>query len=65
MNGILGAVGKVLVELQENGTAIIEKTDELYVDEIIYYVEETLKGVKAAYQIEVLQPEVLSKITLQ
>ncbi|UQZ76198.1 hypothetical protein C2I17_17445 [Niallia circulans] len=65
MNGILGEVGKVLIELQENGAAVIEKTEELYVDEILYYVEETLKGVKAEYKVEVLQPDQSSKITLQ
>lgn len=65
MNGILGAVGKVLIELQENGAAVIEKTEELYLDEILFYVEETLKGVKTEYKVEVLQPDKLSKITLQ
>ncbi|MGN2271667.1 hypothetical protein [Priestia megaterium] len=64
MNGILGAVGKVLIELQEQGAALIEKTEELYVDEILYYVEETLKGVKAEYKIEVIQTDEVSKITL-
>lgn len=65
MNGILGAVGKVLIELQEHGVAVIEKTEELYTDEILYYVEETLKGVKAEYKVEVLQPDQSSKIILQ
>jgi hypothetical protein len=36
MNGILGEVGKALITLQENGEVIIEKTDELYLDEITY-----------------------------
>ncbi|WP_445491610.1 hypothetical protein [Niallia sp. 03133] len=65
MNGILGTIGKVLIELQNEGSAVIEKTEELYVDEIQFYVEETLKGVKAEYKIEVLQPDVLIKLTLQ
>ncbi|WHY79040.1 hypothetical protein QNH20_07895 [Neobacillus sp. WH10] len=65
MQGILGAVGKALITLQEAGEVIIEKTDELYLDEITYYVEETLKGVKAAYKIEEIEPKVKLKITLQ
>lgn len=65
MQGILGAVGKALVTLQETGEVIIEKTDELNLDEISYYVEETLKGVKAAYKTEVLDPHIRMKITLQ
>ncbi|WP_312471220.1 hypothetical protein [Neobacillus sp.] len=65
MQGILGAVGKALITLQEAGEVIIEKTDELYLDEITYYVEETLKGVKAAYKTEELVPNLRMKITLQ
>jgi len=65
MNGILGEVGKALVALQNEGEVVIEKTDELYVDEIAYYVEETLKGVKAAYKTEEVEPNVKLKIILQ
>lgn len=65
MQGILGAVGKALITLQEAGEVVIEKSDELYLDEISYYVEETLKGVKAAYKTEVLEPNMRIKITLQ
>ncbi|MFP7737971.1 hypothetical protein ACLHDF_32750 [Priestia aryabhattai] len=65
MNGILGEVGKALITLQAEGEVIIERTEELYVDEIAYYVEETLKGVKAAYKIEELESNVKMKITLQ
>jgi len=65
MNGILGEVGKALVKLQDEGEVIIEKTEELYLDEITYYVEETLKGVKAAYKAEEIEPHVKMKITLQ
>jgi hypothetical protein len=65
MNGILGEVGKALITLQVEGEVIIEKTDELYLDEIAFYVEETLKGVKAAYKTEVVEPNVKIKITLQ
>lgn len=65
MNGILGAVGKALITLQEEGEVVIEKTDELYLDEITYYVEETLKGVKAEYKIEEIESNAKLKITLQ
>jgi hypothetical protein len=65
MQGILGAVGKALITLQETGEVIIEKTDELYLDEIAYYIEETLKGVKAPYRTEVLEPNMKMQITLQ
>jgi hypothetical protein len=65
MNGILGEVGKALVKLQDEGEVVIERNEELYLDEIAYYVEETLKGVKAAYKTEVLEPNVKMKITLQ
>ncbi|PFG07153.1 hypothetical protein [Bacillus sp. es.034] len=65
MNGILGEVGKALVTLQNDGEVVIERTDELYLDEIAYYVEETLKGVKSAYKIEVIESNVKMKITLQ
>lgn len=50
MLGILGEVGKALIGLQNDGEVIIEATDDLYLDEILYYVEETLKGVKAPYK---------------
>jgi len=65
MNGILGEVGKALVTLQNDGEAVIERTEELYLDEISFYVEEILKGVKAAYKIEELEPNIRMKITLQ
>lgn len=65
MNGILGEVGKALISLQEYGEVNIEKTDELYIDEIAFYVEETLKGVKAAYKVEEIEHNVKMKITLQ
>jgi hypothetical protein len=65
MNGILGEVGKALITLQAEGEVVIERNDELYVDEIAYYVEETLKGVKAPYKIEVLEPNLKMKIILQ
>ncbi|WHY65634.1 hypothetical protein [Neobacillus sp. SuZ13] len=65
MNGILGEVGKALITLQAEGEVVIERNEELYVDEIVYYVEETLKGVKASYKTEVLEPNVKMKITLQ
>ncbi|MFJ5750946.1 hypothetical protein ACIP97_20550 [Peribacillus frigoritolerans] len=65
MNGILGEVGKALIVLQAEGEVVIEKTEELFVDEIAYYVEETLKGVKAEYNIEELEPNMKVKITLQ
>ncbi|WP_285767538.1 hypothetical protein [Peribacillus sp. SI8-4] len=65
MNGILGEIGKALIVLQDEGAVIIEKTEEIFVDEIVYYVEETLKGVKAEYKTEELEPNVSIKITLQ
>lgn len=65
MNGILGEVGKALITLQGEGEVVIEKTEELFVDEIAYYVEVTLKGVKAEYKIEELEPNEKLKITLQ
>jgi hypothetical protein len=65
MNGILGEVGKALFTLQEHGEVIIEKTDDLYLDEITHYVEETLKGVKATYKIEILETNKRLKVTLQ
>lgn len=64
MQGILGEIGKALIALQEKGEVIIDKTDELYLDEITYYVEETLKGVKAAYKTEELVPNKKMKTTL-
>lgn len=65
MNGILGEVGKALIALQANGEVVIERTEELFVDEITFYVEETLKGVKAEYKIEELESNEKIKITLQ
>jgi hypothetical protein len=65
LNGILGEVGKALITLQETGEVIIEKTDDLYLDEITYYVEETLKGVKATYKIEILEANIKLKVRLQ
>ncbi|MFJ7994281.1 hypothetical protein ACIQY5_19160 [Peribacillus frigoritolerans] len=65
MNGILGEVGKALIALQANGEVVIEKTEELFVDEITFYVEETLKGVKAEYKVEELESNKKVKITLQ
>jgi hypothetical protein len=65
MNGILGEVGIALVNLQTTGEVVIKKTDELYLDEIAYYIEEVLKGVKAAYITQVLVPDVKMKIILQ
>ncbi|MCZ0870914.1 hypothetical protein [Peribacillus sp. AS_2] len=65
MNGILGEVGKALIKLQDEGEVVIERNEELYLDEITYFVEETLKGVKAEYKTEVLEPNVKMKITLQ
>ncbi|KQU24036.1 hypothetical protein ASG65_19060 [Bacillus sp. Leaf13] len=64
MNGILGEVGKALITLQAEGEVVIEKTEELFVDEIAYYVEETLKAVKAEYKVEELESNVKLKITL-
>lgn len=65
MNGILGEVGKVLVNLQDNGEATVKKTEELYLDEIIFYVEEMLKGVKAEYRIDIIEKDVMLRIKLQ
>ncbi|MFJ9386993.1 hypothetical protein ACIROD_25190 [Peribacillus sp. NPDC101481] len=65
MNGILGEVGKALITLQAEGEVVIEKTEELFVDEIAYYVEETLKAVKAEYKVEELESNIKLKITLQ
>ena len=65
MNGILGEIGKALIVLQAEGEVVIEKTEEIFVDELVYYVEETLKGVKAEYKTEELEPNVKIKITLQ
>ncbi|CAH0169362.1 hypothetical protein [Peribacillus simplex] len=65
MNGILGEVGKALIILQDEGEVVIEKTEDLFVDEIAYFVEETLKGVKAEYKIEELESNEKLKITLQ
>lgn len=65
MNGILGEVGKALITLQDEGEVVIERNEELYVDEILHYVEETLKGVKAAYKTEEIEPNVKVKVTLQ
>lgn len=65
MQGLLGAIGKALVTLQENGEVIIERTEELYVDEILYSVEKTLIDVKAAYKVEELEVNKLVKVTLQ
>ncbi|MBT2729205.1 hypothetical protein J7E63_20115 [Bacillus sp. ISL-75] len=64
MQGILGEIGKALITLQEQGEVIIGRTDEIYVDEIAFYVEETLKGVKAAYKTEVIEPSMKIKIAL-
>ncbi|MBP1080773.1 hypothetical protein ACFFJQ_14285 [Bacillus capparidis] len=65
MQGILGAIGKTLISLQEQGEVIIERTEELYMDEILYSVEKTLIDVKAAYKIEELEANLKIKITLQ
>ena len=65
MNGILGEVGKALIILQNEGEVVIEKTEDLFVDEIAYFVEETLKGVKAEYKTEELESNEKLKITLQ
>ncbi|MGG3467348.1 hypothetical protein ABES02_07490 [Neobacillus pocheonensis] len=64
MQGILAEIGKALITLQEQGEVIIERTDEIYVDEIAFYVEETLKGLKAAYKTEVIEPNMKIKIAL-
>lgn len=64
MQGILGEVGKVLINLQAEGEAIIERTEELYVDEILYSVEKTLIDVKAEYKTVVLEEDVKLKIIL-
>lgn len=55
MVGILKEIGKALIDLQDNGEVTIRKTDEIYVDETLYYVENTLIGLKAAYKKEELE----------
>ncbi|MBS2970374.1 hypothetical protein J9317_16630 [Metabacillus sp. KIGAM252] len=50
MNGILVEVGESLITLQYKGEVLIEGNKEVYADEIAYYVEETLKGLKAPYK---------------
>lgn len=64
MQGILGEVGKALVTLQAEGEVVIERTEELYVDEILYSVEKTLIDVKAEYKTVVLEEDVKLKIIL-
>lgn len=64
MQGILGEVGKALITLQEKGEVVIERSEELYVDEILYSVEKTLIDVKAEYKTIVLEEDVKLKIIL-
>ncbi|MGM0890671.1 MAG: hypothetical protein ACQEW5_28040 [Bacillota bacterium] len=64
MQGILGEVGKALIKLQEEGEVVIERTEELYVDEILYSVEKTLIDVKAEYKTVVLEEDVKLKVIL-
>ncbi|MFP7285813.1 hypothetical protein SFC23_00515 [Shouchella clausii] len=63
MNGILKVVGEVLIELQENGEAVIKDTDELYAAEEISAIEAVLKETKGAYKVETADRE--AKIVLQ
>lgn len=55
MNGILKEIGGALIELQNSGEVTIRKTEEIYVEETLFYVEDTLKGLKAAYKKEELE----------
>ncbi|WP_409289627.1 hypothetical protein [Peribacillus sp. SCS-37] len=64
MIGILGEVGKALITLQNEGKVVLQKTEEVYVDEILYCVEKVLTDVKATYDVEELEKDERVKVEL-
>jgi hypothetical protein len=50
MQGILGKVGEALKTLQDREQAIVTPTDECEIEDILYYIEDVLKGLKVTFK---------------